>query len=69
MINAGVLTKRHLVSVNFAEAAFPGMALDQVIGQRISAGGRQLDIIGIVGNTTTEKEFRVGLFSPSVEFA
>lgn len=47
---------RGVVSENFAQAAFPEMPLDAVPGQRIWAGGRQrqLEIIGVVGNSTTD---------------
>ncbi len=45
---------RALTSANFAAAAFPGLPLDHVPGQRIRAGGRTLEIIGVVGNTTVD---------------
>ena len=45
---------RAVVSANFAEGAFPQMPLDAVLGQRISAGGKRLEIIGVVGNSTTD---------------
>jgi predicted permease len=45
---------RAVVTANFARAAFPDMPLDAVPGQRIHAGGRPLEIIGVVGNSTTD---------------
>ena len=45
---------RAVVSANFARAAFPGMPFDGVVGQRIAAGGRELEIIGIVGDVTLD---------------
>jgi putative ABC transport system permease protein len=46
---------RAVVSANFAKAAFPGVPLDAVIGQRIAAGGRpSLDIIGVVGDVAED---------------
>ena len=45
---------RAVVSANFARTAFPGMPFDSVIGQRIAAGGRQLEIIGVVGDVTLD---------------
>jgi putative ABC transport system permease protein len=45
---------RAVVSANFARAAFGGMVLDAVIGQRIRAGGRRLEIIGVVGDVTLD---------------
>lgn len=44
-----------VVSANFARTAFPGMSLDSVVGQRISAGGRPtLEIIGVVGDVALD---------------
>jgi predicted permease len=43
---------RAVVSASFASAAFPGMPLTAVQGQRIAAGGRNLEIIGVVGDVT-----------------
>jgi predicted permease len=45
---------RAVVSADFARRAFPGMALDAVVGQRISAGGFDADIIGVVGDVTLD---------------
>ncbi|RPI57324.1 MAG: FtsX-like permease family protein [Acidobacteria bacterium] len=44
---------RAVVSANFARAAFPG-PFDSAVGQRISAGGRKLEIIGVVGDVTLD---------------
>ena len=41
---------RAVVSANFARVAFPGLPHDSVIGQRIAAGGKELEIIGVVGD-------------------
>lgn len=43
---------RAVVSANFARAAFSGLSLDAVIGQRIRAAGRSLEIIGVVDDVT-----------------
>ena len=43
-----------VVSANFARAAFPGIAFDRVMGQRVAAGGRELEIIGVVGDVTLD---------------
>jgi predicted permease len=45
---------RAVVSAGFANVAFPGLPLDAVVGQRISAGGRRLEIIGVVGDVATD---------------
>jgi putative ABC transport system permease protein len=45
---------RAVVSANFARAAFPGIAFDRVMGQRVAAGGRELEIIGVVGDVTLD---------------
>jgi predicted permease len=45
---------RAVVSANFATQSFPGMPLEGVLGQRISAGGFELDIIGVVGDVTLD---------------
>jgi putative ABC transport system permease protein len=46
---------RVVVSASFARAAFPGMPLDAVVGQRISAGGRgSLEIIGVVSDVALD---------------
>jgi putative ABC transport system permease protein len=45
---------RGVVSRGFAAVAFPGMPLDAVIGQAISAGGRRMEIIGVVGDVSID---------------
>jgi predicted permease len=46
---------RAVVSANFARAAFPGMPLQAVVGQRVTAGGRPpLEIIGVVGDVVLD---------------
>jgi predicted permease len=45
---------RAVVSANFARAGFPGMPVDAVIGQRIAAGGREYDVIGVVGDVALD---------------
>ena len=63
---------RVIVSANFAEAAFPGIPFDRVIGHRIAAGGRRsAEIIGVVGNTTTTAYGRpaVVVYHPHRQFA
>ncbi len=51
----GRAPSRVVVSANFARTAFPGMAFDAVIGQRIAAGGRRsLEIIGVVGDVALD---------------
>jgi putative ABC transport system permease protein len=45
---------RAVVSANFARQAFPGIAFDGVVGQRIAAGGFELDIIGVVDDVTLD---------------
>jgi predicted permease len=45
---------RAVVSANFARQAFPGVPFDGVLGQQISAGGRDLDIIGVVGDVALD---------------
>lgn len=47
-------SRRAVVSANFACAAFSGLPLDAVIGQRIRAGGRSLEIIGVVDDVTLD---------------
>lgn len=42
---------RAVVSAGFARRAFPGLPLDGALGQQISAGGRDLTIVGVVGDT------------------
>ena len=44
---------RVVVSANFARAAFPGVPLDGVPGQRLSAG-REHEIIGVVGDVALD---------------
>ena len=41
---------RAVISANLARAGFPGLSFDAVVGQRIRAGGRQLDVIGVSGD-------------------
>lgn len=48
------VSARAVVSANFARAAFPGLPLDAVIGQGIRAGGRRLEIIGVVSDVTLD---------------
>jgi predicted permease len=45
---------RAVVSANFAHAAFPGLPHESVLGQRIAAGGRELEIIGVVGDVALD---------------
>jgi putative ABC transport system permease protein len=45
---------RAVVSANFARVAFPGMPHESVIGQRIAAGGRELEIVGVVGDVALD---------------
>jgi predicted permease len=45
---------RAVVSANFARAAFPGLPLDSVTGQRIAAGGKEMQIIGVVGDVALD---------------
>jgi ABC-type antimicrobial peptide transport system permease subunit len=45
---------RAVVSANFARAAFPGMPYESVLGQRIAAGGRELEIVGVVGDVALD---------------
>ncbi len=45
---------RAVVSANFARQAFPGVPFDGVVGQRITAGGRRLEIIGVVGDVALD---------------
>ena len=45
---------RALVSASFARRAFPDVAFDGVIGQRIAAGGQELDIVGVVGDVALD---------------
>ena len=45
---------RGIVSSGFAAVAFPHMPLDAVVGQRISAGGRRMEIIGVVGDVSSD---------------
>jgi putative ABC transport system permease protein len=42
--------RRAVVSAGFANAGFPGLPLDAVIGQRVRAAGDELEIIGVVGD-------------------
>ena len=45
---------RAVVSLGFARRAFPDMPLEAVPGQRIAAGGRELDVIGVVGDVVLD---------------
>jgi predicted permease len=46
---------RAVVSASFARLAFPGLALDRVIGQRFTVLGRQKrEIVGVVGDVALE---------------
>jgi predicted permease len=45
---------RALVSAHFAQQAFPGLPLEQVVGQRIRVLVRQLEIIGVVGDVALD---------------
>ena len=44
---------RVVVSANFARVAFPGVAHESVLGQRL-AGGREFEIIGVVGDVALD---------------
>jgi hypothetical protein len=46
--------RRVVVSANFATAAFPGLALERVLGQRIAPAGKESAIIGVVGDVTLD---------------
>jgi putative ABC transport system permease protein len=50
----GSAPPRAVVSAGFARVAFPGMPLSSVQGQRIAAGGRKLEIVGVVGDVTLD---------------
>ena len=45
---------RAVVSANFARVAFPGVPHEGVLGQRIAAGGRELEIVGVVGDVALD---------------
>jgi predicted permease len=45
---------RVVISANLAREAFPGMALEQVVGQRIAPLGQPREIIGVVGDVTLD---------------
>jgi predicted permease len=45
---------RAVVSANFARTAFPGVPHESVLGQRIAAGGRELEIVGVVGDVALD---------------
>jgi predicted permease len=45
---------RAVVSANFAAVAFPGLPLSGTVGQQISAGGRRLDVVGVVGDVALD---------------
>jgi len=51
----GVSAPLHaVVSGNFARHAFPGLPFEAVVGQRIAAAGRRLEIIGVVGDVALD---------------
>jgi predicted permease len=52
--DTGAEPMRAVVSANFARTAFPGLPLDAVIGQRIAAGGREMPIVGVVGDVALD---------------
>jgi putative ABC transport system permease protein len=43
-----------VVSANFTRAAYPGLSFASVIGQRIAAGGKTLEIVGVVGDVALD---------------
>ena len=45
---------RAVVSANFARTAFPGLPLDAVPGQRIAAAGKEMSIVGVVGDVALD---------------
>ena len=45
---------RAIVSANFARAGFPGLPHESVLGQRIAVAGRELAIIGVVGDVALD---------------
>ena len=45
---------RAVVSANFARQAFPDVPYTGVVGQRIAAGGRELEIVGVVGDVALD---------------
>ena len=45
---------RAVVSANFARVAFPGVPYEGALGQRIAAGGRELEILGVVGDVALD---------------
>jgi predicted permease len=45
---------RAVVSANLARVAFPGIPYDGVLGHRIAAGGRELEIVGVVGDVALD---------------
>jgi predicted permease len=45
---------RAIVSGNFARLGFPGVPFDGVLGQRIRAGGRDWEIVGVVGDVALD---------------
>jgi hypothetical protein len=45
---------RVLVSAGFAREAFPGMAFEHVVGQRVAPLAQPRDIIGVVGDVTLD---------------
>ena len=45
---------RAMVSANFARMAFPDVPHRDVLGQRIAASGRELEIVGVVGDVALD---------------
>jgi predicted permease len=50
---------RALVSAAFARTAFPEMQLEQVVGQRITPSGREVEIIGVVAEVAIDVRGRI----------
>jgi predicted permease len=45
---------RAVVSANFARTAFPGLPFDAVVGHRIAGNGREMPVIGVVGDVALD---------------
>lgn len=54
-----VTPARALVSAAFALAAFPDMPMEQVVGQRITPSGREVEIIGVVADVAIDARGRI----------
>ena len=69
--DAATAPGRGIVSIGLASVAFPGMPLGAVIGQRIAAGGRTMEIVGVVGDVTSDVYGRRALtvYHPHRQFA